>query len=927
MSSFPCAFCWQVFDDVDLIVAHMRDTCPSAPQGQTTRWSCGSCPSILGDRSRFREHLLRVHRPSTSRWSIREEEVLHSPNEWNGSPPRSPSPEVADTTQQPFVSPHLPVQLPVKTNPAIVAELTRELAAIAADSLKDTAMTEKTVQFFMDRFMHYQQTVHAVGLENLYRRLSAPGSGVSNCCLRILNAFLNEHKNLLEAAFKPMRSTYTRMAYFVQEGSYICHEPILASATLSNAVDHVRLTDRDIHVGFGTKDQFVHVVPMRRVLAKLFSIPGFLTEVLEWEEKCARSPLVTCFQESEAWLSAARETAATRPSDSYLFAVNVFYDDFESGNALGSHSAVHKLGGVYYSLPFVPPRLASKLNFIMLAAVFKSRVREVEGNQAVFGPIIEELKYLYEHGINVEADGRSVNIRFMLGCLIGDNLGLNSMLGFTSSFNSNRCCRVCRISKHDYNTTLSENPELLRTNENFLEDLEKNDPRETGVAEPCVWLQLPYFKLNRNCSVDVMHDMFEGCAKYVMLVVLEGLIYHNSAFTLAVLNDRIKNINYGPDSGSKPMSIGASGARGFNMRMSASEMRTFVAYFGLMVGHYVDVIDYDPDTYGTTDRVPPRIDAVVDDQAVASSSRSEPSRSGKRSQPATGGRTAKRQKGNKYKDCEGDAADFYKLYLLLSQVIRAISQDSVDSRHQSREMAGTIEFFLSRFIRLSNLLVEQKGGGVAIPAPMQPKFHFLTHYPSMMKKHGPLSALSSFRFESKNKQMKTGLKNSFNHINTPHSAAKKEQYHLNHLFFHNTLPSKLDQPGKCTPITDPEELYEINQVHGVSSATLFSIKYVHTYDGIKFAPDYVVAFDADNEMGLPVFSKIIALYFDKATNETYYSGQDYHTVAFCPHYRAYFVYPLETTCFNKLSDRLHSFPNTLVRALDYNYYVVMRNSL
>lgn len=46
-------------------------------------------------------------------------------------------------------------------------------------------------------------------------------------------------------------------------------------------------------------------------------------------------------------------------SESYpLF---LFFDDFETGNALGNHAGNKKMGGVYVSLGFLPPHIAAKL--------------------------------------------------------------------------------------------------------------------------------------------------------------------------------------------------------------------------------------------------------------------------------------------------------------------------------------------------------------------------------------------------------------------------------------------------------------------------------------------------------------------------------------------------------------------------------------
>jgi len=51
----------------------------------------------------------------------------------------------------------------------------------------------------------------------------------------------------------------------------------------------------------------------------------------------------------------------------------MFFDDYEeSGNVLGSHSGVHKLGAVYVSTPCLPPNRSTTLSNIFLALLFHS---------------------------------------------------------------------------------------------------------------------------------------------------------------------------------------------------------------------------------------------------------------------------------------------------------------------------------------------------------------------------------------------------------------------------------------------------------------------------------------------------------------------------------------------------------------------------
>ncbi|KAF0693247.1 Uncharacterized protein FWK35_00033783, partial [Aphis craccivora] len=58
-----------------------------------------------------------------------------------------------------------------------------------------------------------------------------------------------------------------------------------------------------------------------------------------------------------------------------------------------------------------------------------------------------ELNYLENTGISVTHNNKVQQIFFSLGLIIGDNLGLHSVLGFTESFVSRYPCRFCKTIK------------------------------------------------------------------------------------------------------------------------------------------------------------------------------------------------------------------------------------------------------------------------------------------------------------------------------------------------------------------------------------------------------------------------------------------------------------------------------------------------
>lgn len=75
---------------------------------------------------------------------------------------------------------------------------------------------------------------------------------------------------------------------------------------------------------------------------------------------------------------------------------------------------------------------------------------------------------------------------------------------------------------------------------------------------------------------------------------------------------------------------------------------------------------------------------------------------------------------------------------------------------------------------------------------LQPKFHFLTHYPSIIRKHGPVIHLWSMRFEAKHRVSKISPRSSFNRRNICLTLAMKHQLQLNKLFNHGKFCSTVN---------------------------------------------------------------------------------------------------------------------------------------
>ena len=111
-----------------------------------------------------------------------------------------------------------------------------------------------------------------------------------------------------------------------------------------------------------------------------------------------------------------------------------YYDDVETGNALGSHASINAVGTVYNIISCLPPTFQSSLQSIIMSDIFYTKDRKRYGTEIVFKQYISELIELEENGIEITVNDTKHRVYFLTSLILGDNLGLNSIFGFTESF-------------------------------------------------------------------------------------------------------------------------------------------------------------------------------------------------------------------------------------------------------------------------------------------------------------------------------------------------------------------------------------------------------------------------------------------------------------------------------------------------------------
>lgn len=105
--------------------------------------------------------------------------------------------------------------------------------------------------------------------------------------------------------------------------------------------------------------------------------------------------------------------------------------------------------------------------------------------------------------------------------------------------------------------------------------------------------------------------------------------------------------------------------------------------------------------------------------------------------------------------------EVWELYLYLRKILLFTLKHVLDD-----ELKYTFQQIITSFLKLYQKLFGE----------LKYKFHLLTHYPRIVQKFGPISSLSTLRFESKHKIFKDSINVSANRKNILKSLAKQSQY-------------------------------------------------------------------------------------------------------------------------------------------------------
>lgn len=229
-------------------------------------------------------------------------------------------------------------------------------------------------------------------------------------------------------------------------------------------------------------------------------------------------------------------------------AIQLYIDELEIANPLGTSRKVHKLFAVYWVLTNVPPKYRSALHTIQLAMLVKVIDVQKCGYAPVLAPLIHDVHILEQDGVFIESVGQ--NVKGTIFCVSADNLAAHALGGFLESFRVDYVCRFCMATSEHFQKDGVKNEQFVKRTkgshdlhvQNVLQD--KSLSSQFGVKGDCVLQNsLDYFHPITGFPPDLLHDLFEGIVPVELALCIKELM-REKYFTIEYFNQRIASFPY-----------------------------------------------------------------------------------------------------------------------------------------------------------------------------------------------------------------------------------------------------------------------------------------------------------------------------------------------------------------------------------------------
>ncbi|KAE8737700.1 hypothetical protein FOCC_FOCC016833 [Frankliniella occidentalis] len=273
-----------------------------------------------------------------------------------------------------------------------------------------------------------------------------------------------------------------------------------------------------------------------------------------------------------------------------IIRLQIYWDDVEVVNPLGSKTSIHKIAAFYFSIQNLPGVESSQLSSIYLLVLAYSEDLKCPGRlEKILAPFLKDLRRLEGvDGVMIELlNGDPYCLRATLTVLCADTLAAHDILGFLSP--AARCfCRKCMVTRPEFRANMLVVAER-RTKETFEAHAAQagipGNSTLTGVKKGCPLHLSEAFDATKDAVFDIFHDLLEGVAHWVVSLALRSFILKNKYFNVTQFNGRIESFNYGAaDIKNKPSrTFTDQSLKGSKLKQTGSQMWCLIRIFGFLV--------------------------------------------------------------------------------------------------------------------------------------------------------------------------------------------------------------------------------------------------------------------------------------------------------------------------------------------------------
>jgi hypothetical protein len=356
-------------------------------------------------------------------------------------------------------------------------------------------------------------------------------------------------------------------------------------------------------------DDMFYYIPLKNTLELVLNQPETWDLLNKWEDgfKCSASGFQACSDLLEDWLDSehglkTKLHCQSMFPDSLPIILQVYFDEVELVNPLGSKTGIHKLGAFYFTIRNFPPLVNSATHNIHLFALAHAQDLKQHGMDGVLNVLVDELQRLHDVGFKFARGQKQQHVRCLLSQVVGDNLGLHSLLGYVENFNcATHPCDLCLSTQDDVQTVHHEKHLTLRTADLYDQQVSNLAAgmitvTDCGIKRPSVLAKLTYYHPASNDSSDIMHDLFEGVIPYETKLFICHILYEvkPTCLSLTELNHRIKAADYGQcNSRSKPSLLVESHLKSpdSNLGQRSAQMLTLFYFLPLIIADVILLAD------------------------------------------------------------------------------------------------------------------------------------------------------------------------------------------------------------------------------------------------------------------------------------------------------------------------------------------------